>query len=307
MRMCRGLAGAVLLLVAVLVGANTANAAVQGYVWLDYTGYDGDSSVTTWNDTTTAMYGRSRSGLGFGEFTFNVKGFQNGAIPNPNPLYPLEVALYTAQVAPDPDVPLKGYCIDSGQYLDGNTNKHEIRNLEDMFLNTLAGGVDPQIALDGFVSGPGYGGAAFPDTSPVSARVNKLKNLFGQYLAQVDTPTERAAFAAATWEIIYEDSGSYNLATGDFKVTGLTTGPTGADTQAAFYLNNLDGASFNNDVYALYDPTAQDFAVVIKASETAVPVPEPFTALTAFLAIGSFGMYVRKHTRKPQNPAKTLS
>ncbi len=36
----------------------------------------------------------------------------------------------------------------------------------------------------------------------------------------------------------------------------------------------------------------------IVMTEAAVPIPEPFTMVTAFLAIGSFGMYVRKHSRK---------
>lgn len=27
-------------------------------------------------------------------------------------------------------------------------------------------------------------------------------------------------------------------------------------------------------------------------------VPEPFTMMTAFMAIGSFGVYIRKHTRR---------
>ena len=39
-------------------------------------------------------------------------------------------------------------------------------------------------------------------------------------------------------------------------------------------------------------------SISIDNFDSVPPVPEPLTMLSAFLAIGSFGMYVRKHTRK---------
>ena len=38
---------------------------------------------------------------------------------------------------------------------------------------------------------------------------------------------------------------------------------------------------------------------------TAGPVPEPFTMVTAFLAVGIFGMHMPRRERKAQEPGKT--
>lgn len=261
----------------VLVGASTARADPQGYVWMDYLSYTGDSSVMITANAdipdTYDMWGLQGSGLGFGKFKFDVTGFGNGG----SPAYPaLELEGYIADavgfvsgsLGDAQQHLLYGYCIDSGQYVDPLNNNYEIRPLEDIF--TLKG-------VDG---------------TTAQNRANDLRRLYGGYLTSVDTTLEMAAFAAATWEVVYEDSGNYGLGTGDFRLAD-----DGFTATATSYLNGLASKPLDNRVYALYDPANQDFAVVIPGSALP-PVPEPFTMATAFLAIGSFGMYIRKHTRK---------
>ncbi|HUT60153.1 MAG TPA: hypothetical protein VNA25_20090, partial [Phycisphaerae bacterium] len=51
----------------------------------------------------------------------------------------------------------------------------------------------------------------------------------------------------------------------------------------------------NNDLLALTNETYQDFALYVPGLTTP-PVPEPFTMLTACLAIGGLGMYVRRRS-----------
>ena len=260
MRIYRCLAGA-MLLVAMLVGANVAKAGIEGYVWMHYLSHDGDNSVTITKNDGGAKQGLERSGLGFGEFYFDVTGFAGSSTGSPST--DLEIDLSTAINWAHPDAPgemnLSGYCIDSGQFLDGGVNQYEIRPLVDMFAGT--------------------------------DRSDDLRKLYGAHLASVDSTLKRAAFAAAAWEIVYEDTvGAYSLTTGDFQMANETWTAT-----AQGYLGTL-GSTLNDEVYALYDSQHQDFSIVIPGTITVIP--EPFTMATAFLAISSFGMYIRKHTRK---------
>ncbi len=257
MRIYRCLAGA-MLLVAMLVGANVAKADVEGYVWMDYLSYSGDSSVTITKNDGGAMQGLQQGGLGFGEFYFDVTGFGDPTAGDPDP--GLENLISDAiHWGDDPgELNLSGYCMDSGQFLDTGVNQYEIRPLEDMFAGT--------------------------------DRSDDLRKLYAAHLGDVVDSTTRAAFDAAVWEIVYEDGGTYDLTTGDFQMANDTWTAT-----AQGYLGSL-GSTLNDEVYALYDSANQDFSVVIPG--TGVVIPEPFTMATAFLAISSFGMYIRKHTRK---------
>ena len=257
MRICKGLAGA-MLLVAMLVGANVTKADTFGYVWLDY--LPGSSSLTnvTINTNTGAMSGNTGT-VGLGEFAFDVTGFTAGG---GDAVTLLEQGIET-QVFYDTgdEVPLYGYCIDTGQWLDEGDNRYEIKTLKDIFM-----------------------------MSGASDRSDDVRKLY--YDVDPSTFTTAAAklqFGVALWEIMYEDSGTYSVTGGDFALadTGWTI--------AQGYLTNL-GDTINRDVFALYDPVNQDFSVVVEGGGGVIP--EPFTMATAFLAIGSFGMYIRKHTRK---------
>jgi hypothetical protein len=267
----------------VLVGASTARADPQGYVWMDYITYNGAVGEITQN--SGAMSGLVGSGLGFGRFEFDVMGFGTPTAGGPTTSLEILVA-DSINYGEAGELRLYGYCIDSGQYVDGGNNKYELRPLEDIF--TLKG-----VPL-----------------ATAQVRSNDLRKLYGGYLASVDTTKERAAFGAATWEIVYEDSGSYSLVQNGVVTDFSMKDPGGADDWfdvANGYLASLASQPVDNEIYALYDPLNQDFAIVIPGSSVP-PVPEPFTMATAFLAIGSFGMYIRKHTRKGlPGPALSLT
>ena len=139
------------------------------------------------------------------------------------------------------------------------------------------------------------------------AKVNLLKSLFANYANLVPgQPVYAAAMGAAVWEIVNEGAPAtygYDLSDGDFMVTGgsgsSTKDPSGdnAWTIANSWLSYVTDHPLENDkaMYALVDPDTQDFVIPIPGLETN-PVPEPFTVLTASLAIGGLGMYVRRRS-----------
>ena len=267
MRMKRGFTVAVLLLVTVLIGANAATAATEGYVWMDFDRLvpwlSGTITVNTDLPGESDVWGKIGT-FGIGSALFDVKdyGAQYQAYPNGGPSATYEIALSKVVGGYPATQQLSGFCIETDTLLYTGLDRWDIAPVEDA----------------------------------VPTRADDLKRLYTKTPSTLD---EKAAFAACVWEIVHEDSGSYNLNTGDFQMQTANPGngnPYSWADEAAWYLSHL-GSTRNNDVFAVMDPNNQDFAIVIPGIN-ATPVPEPFTMVTAFLAIGSFGMYMRKHTRR---------
>ena len=139
---------------------------------------------------------------------------------------------------------------------------------------------------------------AHPELAPTvvsAAKVNLLKALFDYLPLAIASADGAAAMGAAVWEIINEGTVTvpYSLSTGDFKVTGGTGGTT-AWAMANGWLLNLAPLVNDKQMYALVSTSTQDF--VIPVGGVGSTVPEPFTMLTASLAIGGLGMYVRRRS-----------
>jgi len=132
------------------------------------------------------------------------------------------------------------------------------------------------------------------DLTKVLAKVADLQGLFARHgLTANPTPDEAAAMGAAVWEIVNE-TGSYGLSDGSFKVYQASGNWAGMATEWLGALTMPIGAP-TPKLYALVDPQTQDFVIAIEGSG-GTPVPEPFTMLTASLAIGGLGMYVRRRS-----------
>ena len=186
---------------------------------------------------------------------------------------------------------LYAWCIDTQQFVPYSSQTWDVTNI-----NTL-NDVDTDGEFD-----------ALPSTVPQVFAVDgvrkraDLQALFAHYMDPLANTSNdyAAAMAATVWEIITEPTQAYDLTAGAFAV--LTPDP---DISAWGTLAQgwLDAIALNPSVfelpqiYTLYNSTYQDFTIAV-GGVGVNPVPEPFTMLTAFMAIGSFGMYMRKHTRK---------
>jgi len=173
---------------------------------------------------------------------------------------------------------LHGYCIDTYQFIhNGQADVWEVVNLN----------VDPSGA---------------PTLSPTGAvktaaqKVADLQGLFARH-GMLTNPTadEAAAMGAAVWEIVNEKTATYSLSSGSFKV--YEASGTWA-SMASDWLTTLSMPAETPTpiLYALVNPVTQDFVIAMEGPKTPPVVPEPFTMLTASLAIGGLGMYVRRRS-----------
>jgi hypothetical protein len=133
-----------------------------------------------------------------------------------------------------------------------------------------------------------YSGYSLVDGSAYSfanANANTdLGKLFSEHNV-LNSDVKEAAFQIAVWEIVYERSGTYNLATGSAKFSGGTAASDGSPTALAYattWLNALAATPDGYDIKVLKSAEQQDVIF-------AAPVPEPTTyALLAggLLAVG---------------------
>jgi len=129
-----------------------------------------------------------------------------------------------------------------------------------------------------------------------AAKVADLQGLFARHgLTATPTADEAAAMGAAVWEIVNETSSTYSLSAGTFKVYQAS----GAwASKASGWLADLSMPANTPTpiLYALVDPFTQDFVIAIAGVGNTNHAPEPFTMLTASLALGGLGVYIRKRS-----------
>ncbi|MDE2627351.1 MAG: PEP-CTERM sorting domain-containing protein [Burkholderiales bacterium] len=97
----------------------------------------------------------------------------------------------------------------------------------------------------------------------------------------VNSATTQAAFQIAIWEIAYETSSVYNLATGSARFYGGTADTSGALALATSWLNALPGVTRSPYDLSVLESSAHQDQV------TAVPEPSTFVLMaTGLLGIG---------------------
>jgi hypothetical protein len=142
-----------------------------------------------------------------------------------------------------------------------------------------------------------FGGAGYNDYSVVAGSAYSFANshaasdlgkLFSEGHVLNSAKTE-AAFQIAVWEIVYETSGSYNLASGTAKFTGGTANFDGSLALATSWLGSLANTPSLFTVEVLKSATHQDQVF-------AQAVPEPSTY--ALLAGGLFAIGFVARRRK---------
>lgn len=126
-----------------------------------------------------------------------------------------------------------------------------------------------------------------------TARIEALERLASNDLSLVNNAKTSSAFQLAAWEIMAENSTSYNLIStnlvsrGNFYVSGDALG---ADTLAQTWLNNLGTATPTKELYvwrADIQGSTQDLAVF-------APVPEPETYAMLLAGLGLMGFIARR-------------
>jgi hypothetical protein len=169
-------------------------------------------------------------------------------------------------------------------------------------------------------TGNNGGGSLLPPNPNTGMDQTKVNLLYGLYVEEnslfpsLFTPTsnpsagyktEAAAFQLAIWEIVYEDSGTYDLTSGNFQSSSPSTVITRAD-----YLLSRDVAQNyvygNSPVVALESPTAQDQVLAFLPDSGAGPngvqnAPLPATMWNSILLLCVFTggyMVLRRCTTK---------
>ncbi len=136
------------------------------------------------------------------------------------------------------------------------------------------------------------------DNSPMGIeKAWDLRRLFNQHWADVASDSGAAAFQAATWEIIYEDTDTYgyDLTDSDSRLwmEKMAWDPDWLTT-ANTWLGGL-GTEHPMDVglRVLANEDYQDYALVVLGLP-ADPIPEPVTLAGMLLGVGCLGGYLRR-------------
>ncbi|GAK61731.1 hypothetical protein U27_02560 [Candidatus Vecturithrix granuli] len=116
--------------------------------------------------------------------------------------------------------------------------------------------------------------------------------LFDTYYAKDMSFDQLAGLQIAIWEVIVDDSGSYNLSQGNMKILG---GDADAIAFAGGYLESVPGgfdADYLDSQYLIAEhPDKQDLII-------RTPVPEPSTVLLLAAGLLGMGSMVRRKRQK---------
>ena len=146
---------------------------------------------------------------------------------------------------------------------------------------------------------PNDGGSVY---SPMGVfKANAIRELWGEHGTEVVNGTTAAAFQAAIWEIIYENSNlppvmnAWDLNSGNLSVSDAAVA-----AQANAWLASLDGqGELDQTLWALTnfttDTTYQDLVFRLPGGDRP-PVPEPLTVATVAMGLSGLGMYIRRRT-----------
>lgn len=118
--------------------------------------------------------------------------------------------------------------------------------------------------------------------------VTALERLASQYLSPSMTVAESGAFQLAVWEIVYENSGTYDLRGGNFFVDS----PDNPIDTANKWLANLGNSAPTMALSVWASSSSQDLAVF------AAPIPEPEIYAMLGVGLGVMGFVARR--RKQQ-------
>ncbi len=123
--------------------------------------------------------------------------------------------------------------------------------------------------------------------------LSSLDRLFSVAYDTVDSSLEASAFQVALWEIVHDDGPSYDLATGNVRISGNTA----VTDLASTYLGALGGAAPGRyEILFLSNPVSQDIVtarlrVASPEAPPAVPVPAAIWLLVG--GIGGLGVLLR--------------
>lgn len=127
-------------------------------------------------------------------------------------------------------------------------------------------------------------------TNPVYLGLSRLVTWLAANPTFNNTADKSAAMQSAVWEVIYETSGTYNLASGTFQATSGT-----GSTQTAINNLNAQWGNINTTLPTLFadkltNASHQDFLLT-----TPVPEPEAFAMMLA--GLGLVGAIARRRSR----------
>jgi hypothetical protein len=175
---------------------------------------------------------------------------------------------------------MQAFCIDLNQYCNYNPNTWTIQPLTSApvpYPNPPGTMTGAQATALQKLFGEGYDLA----TSGSASTINGQSYTAAQ---------KAAAFQFAVWEIVWEDTSTYDVTANDFRVSGYSNDDAWA--LANYWLGHLAGQE-TPPVLALVSETQQD-QVILGKGKTPPPIPEPLTM--AGLGLGLCGLvgYIRK-------------
>jgi len=165
-------------------------------------------------------------------------------------------------------------------------------NLIDTFCADLE-----QSALSAFTTYDVYHPELAPiggDNSPMGIeKAWDLRRLFDQHWGEADSDNGAAAFQAAVWEIIYEDTDTYTYDVTDGDLWIEIVNGSGWLTTANDWLAGLGTDKPDVGLRVLANDDYQDYALVV-TDLPADPIPEPVTLAGLMLGVGSLVGYLRR-------------
>ncbi len=109
---------------------------------------------------------------------------------------------------------------------------------------------------------------------------NRLASLYSQYGSSANTLDNSVAFQTAVWEITNENTGPFDVTSGNFRFTSTTTTQTALATANSWLSTLVDTPSSSLSVLRYNSINKQDLLVI-----TSVPEPESYALMLAGLGL----------------------